>query len=496
VTTGCGANTPVAVGSGPGLVPYQATLFRDLLQNYNWWTWSSFIQDSYSLKRLRVNGGIRQDWQASKFLGGCVPANSIRPDLLPAQCQGAADPKQPFNNFSPRASATYDLWGTGKTAIRSSYSYYFQSKITLANALSNLGSVQLTWGPNQSSGACSATANAPCWTDANQDNVVQANELVGTPTANTARFDTTTGVLNNALPIIDPDLKIGRTREAIVGFDHEIMANTRVSMDFVYRKGDRGSATYINGYQPGAAGFPASQIYEGPVMFTDPITGISAPYYTVCQGCTRPTGTNMTATSLAYTTYRGVTASVEKRLSMKWQMLSSLTWNDQKSFAPTGAFSTSGSTAGDPTGVVFTNGRTSGTGRYTFKVLGSVQVPFGIQAAANFNLQDGAVRTRTINGPGSVYGGTSGTISRTTLTFEPLGTTRLKPIKLLDVSLSKVLSIPGGRQKVTLMLDCFNAFNVNTIRTYTSNNISLASSNNVSTIVAPRVFRAGVRFTF
>ena len=36
---------------------------------------------------VRLNGGLRYDWQQSKYLGGCVPANALVPDLLPAQCE-------------------------------------------------------------------------------------------------------------------------------------------------------------------------------------------------------------------------------------------------------------------------------------------------------------------------------------------------------------------------------------------------------------------------
>ena len=91
---------------------------------------------------------------------------------------------QPFSNWSPRVSVTYDLFGTGKTQIHASGSYFYNTKITLANSLGGLFTQPaLTWGTNQSSGACSTTAGAPCWTDANMDGIVQLNELIGTPTS-------------------------------------------------------------------------------------------------------------------------------------------------------------------------------------------------------------------------------------------------------------------------------------------------------------------------
>ena len=60
----------------PGCVPRTATLYRDQLLNNDWWTYNGYIQDGYSRGRLRLQGGLRYDWQTSKYLGGCVPANA------------------------------------------------------------------------------------------------------------------------------------------------------------------------------------------------------------------------------------------------------------------------------------------------------------------------------------------------------------------------------------------------------------------------------------
>ncbi len=65
--------------------------------------------------------------------------------------------------------------------------------------------------------------------------------------------------------IVDPSAKIGRTREAIVGIQHELIANLAIGVDYIYRKYDRGTTTYTIGYQPGAPGYPLSQIYTGPL---------------------------------------------------------------------------------------------------------------------------------------------------------------------------------------------------------------------------------------
>src|SRR5262249_12963103 len=157
--------------------------------------------------------------------------------------------------------------------------------------------------------------------------------------------------------------------------------------------------------------------YSVPNTFNDPASGYTATYYTVCAGCQRPSGIgNITMTNMQYTTYKGVTVSATKRFSNRWQMASSVTFNRLRNFQPLGSYT-------NPTGVEFTNGfagTPNGNPRYSFKMNGSVQLPFGLNASANLNVNDGNVRTLTINGPGNVYGGVSSTGAATTIAYNTL----------------------------------------------------------------------------
>jgi len=489
---------PFVVNSAAGLVPRSAVLYRDDLVNNNWWTWNGYLQDSYSKGKLRVNGGIRYDWQQSYFKGGCVPGNMIVPSLLPGQCQSATGTDaatgksiQPFGNWAPRVSATYNLFGNGKTSIHASYSLYYATKITLANALSGLGSTTTaTFGNNLTSGACSTAAGSSCWTDANHDGFVQANELTGTPTYSSSSFDPTSGIFTPAGNIVDPSAQIGRTREFIVGMGHELVPNLALNVDYIYRNYDHGTATYGVPYQPGGSGFPLSQLYSTALTYTDPTTGVTAPYYTLCATCVRPSITqNIAVTSLGYNVYQGVSITALKRFSNRWQMNTSVTVQHDPGYQPLGSYT-------NPTGVQFTNG-VSTLARYIFKMSGMVQLPYGLNASANLNINDGATRTLTINGPGSIFNGVGqSTLNVTTLTFQPSNTTRFQPAKLLDVELSKVLSFRGGRNRVTLTLDAFNIFNVNTIQGYSSNNMDSTQFNSPNAIVPPRVLRVGAKIAF
>ena len=166
------APTPAA-GSATGLVPRAVTVGTDgLPTNNDWWTYNGYIQESYSRGKLRLNGGVRYDWQTSKQLAGCTPSGTIdirhpsdgRDRCCPGQCQDETDSDpvtgqklQSFSNWAPRVSATYDLLGNGKTQVHASYSLYFATKITLANQLNNLGFIGLTWGNMNNNGTCAGT---------------------------------------------------------------------------------------------------------------------------------------------------------------------------------------------------------------------------------------------------------------------------------------------------------------------------------------------------
>jgi hypothetical protein len=424
----------------------------------------------------------------------------IRPDLLPAQCEeatssgvnpntGEVETIQPFRNISPRLSVTYDLFGNGKTALKFTGGYFYQTKITLADSLGGLfTTTRLTWGSNASSGSCTGSS---CWTDANRDGVIQANELTGTPSSSSSRFDLATGILRPAGNIVSEDAKLARTREVVTGVQHELMANLAVGVDYIYRRYDRGTATFLIGYQPGAPGYPLSNLYVGPLTYTDPETGVSAPYYVICDGCRRPSGVgNITVTNPDFSTYHGVDLTLSKRYSNRWQANVAVTLQTNPDYPVLD---------NNPTGFEFGYGINTDP-RYLIKVNGSYDFPWGVTAAGNFIMNQGPVRVLTIDGPQDVYGGLDSAgrvtlIDYDELTFQRDDAVRYDPIPLLDLSLQKTLMF-SERYRLKVMFDAFNVLNANTVTDYGSDNMNSSVFNSVNGIVPPRVFRIGAMINF
>lgn len=487
VLPGCGGSpTPLPVG----IVPYEAVISRDNLVHDDWQTFNWYAQDSYTRSRLTVTAGTRWDREASRYLGGCVSANVVVPELLPRQCQGAVDPHQPFQTYSPRVSTTYDLTGDGRTTVRGSVGYYHQTKLLLANSFSDTGRVRLTYGPNSSAGACRALS---CWTDANRDGIVQASELTGSPTSSTPFF--LNGVLATPLPVIDPALRPGRTREGMIGLDRELGHGLDAAVDLTCRYNDFGSASYSATANAAAGASTLWQRHD----YVDPSTGIAAPYYTVCADCDVPVnGPSVLTTSRTHDTDVGVTARLSRRLASRWQGEVSYTWNDSRVFTPVEALAASNN-IGNPTGLEFTNGFTNGTPPHDFKAFGYVELPHRFTAGLNLEVRSGSLRTLVIDGPGTVVSG-SGQITYATLMFQDAGTTRTPVMSLIDLNLAKTFSLRHAT--LTLAVDCFNALNAATPLSYLTNDLSnaaeglTAATTPISMIVPPRVFRIDARFAF
>jgi hypothetical protein len=230
-------------------------------------------------------------------------------------------------------------------------------------------------------------------------------------------------------------------------------------------------------------------------------------YWEIAPGVVRVPNISRTRQSPEYAIYRGWEISARKRMSKRWMMNASFTWNDRRNYDLTeGASAVNNQQTFDMTNAVMVTDR-NGQVRYNVKFSAAFQLPGGFMLAQNTIIQEGSTRAITFNAPVCRFGGLSPTTGRPlpcletgnnpTIQFrtEPSGTTHLPATSLTDLALSKQFRLARGRA-VTFEATLFNLFNVNTIRGYSSSNLSQSTFTRVSSIVPPRVARIFVRLSF
>jgi len=124
-----------------------------------------FVQDSWAIKRLTVNAGIRYEKIKAQVLAAESPAGRF----VPARQFEAIENLPNWNDWAPRLAIVYDLFGNGKTAVKASVNRYNLARTTgVASAYNPL---------------LSQTATLQ-WRDVNGDDIAQGERgCTGYPAA-------------------------------------------------------------------------------------------------------------------------------------------------------------------------------------------------------------------------------------------------------------------------------------------------------------------------
>ena len=442
-------NLTLTYTSQPTPAASRVTIFNNPLRRDRAVMSTAFYgQDSYSIGRLNVIGGLRWERVEGYLPKQTTPDSQYFPDGLVFQnvvingvtqnytVQKSFDEVRHdplWHDFAPRVAATYDLKGNGKTALKFSWGRYLD---------------QINTGtPPNPNAQISQQYN---WNDANGDLVFDpgnatwnGQQYVG------GEFGTLRSTSGLAVATFDPTLKRPYRNELTAGIDHEIFPNTSLSVSFLHTREHRVQGTIDQSMDQWPALYTA-------VALTDPgrdgILGNSddAPITVYNLNSGAITSQKVVNDDRLATHYNGLDFQVNRRgrLNLLAGYTYSHTHNDLTSLAT-------------PNSLINAAGESGGR-RHNLKVTGSYTFPYQILVGGNFRLQSGLPVTRVWTVPSCSTSITSNCIvNGVTVNAEPRGSVELPWLPTLDLRAGRFFNLGGNR--LELSMDVYNATNANTI---------------------------------
>ena len=196
-----------------------------------------FVQDKWTRGRMTLSGGLRFDYFATSF-----PEMHLAPTLY-APLRDITTPKTPgvaWKDINPRSGMAFDVFGTGKTAVKVSLNRYVAGQ-----ALRGSGSTVL-FGSALTPTNLLVNSVARAWTDSNGNFVVDCNianlaaqNLTATGGDICGAGNATFGT-NRPSAAYDPDILGGWGHrqynwEFSTGLQHEILSRTSVDVSYFRR---------------------------------------------------------------------------------------------------------------------------------------------------------------------------------------------------------------------------------------------------------------------
>jgi Carboxypeptidase regulatory-like domain len=439
-------NTPL---EAPAIVDYDSAIF---------------FQDSWTIRRLTINPGIRLEW----FSAGMREASAARGRFAPERLFPAQHGLIKWGpNVAPRLAAVYDLFGDGQTALKTNFSKYhrqYDADPAARYANAGLRSEDRFWqdcGINTAGNACSGIALAT-----NNDGIAQDNEI-GPGSA-------TFGSRPNRDPV---DLNRQYNWEFTAGVQHQIMPRLAVGGTFYKRRikeielNDRVGITR-----------------DDYTSFTIPMPSVTndLDVAAVLDASERITMYNLKRDRLsAYNNaplvdvssndnlslYTGMEVSFSTRLAGGAMLFGS--WTTERNVS---VFCESDDNPNGPsTGDLYQGRGVSQGGRFCdqrqfdvpfaneFKLAGNYTLPYGVDVGAVLQSFPGLERVITYTPPANLFPG-GRTKSEAIILTEP-GELYMERWDQLDVNFKK--NFRSGNKVFTLQLDYFNVFNNNPIRAMT-----------------------------
>jgi len=456
---------------------------------------SYFFNDKITLSRkLTVNAGVRMDHYSS-----WLPAQG-NPGLGPYSTPVTIAEQRSFpeyTNYSPRLSMVYDVRGDGRLALKASYGKY-------VGAGSGAGTSN---GPRASQVNTNAirTCTYSTWNGTLPAVFGKGPDGLWCTRDDTGPF---TGAVTpsggGGTQVLDPSLKGGPiTDEYTAGLELGLPRNFQVRFNAVHKLDYGGNKTLDLGSPYSLYTDIRSGTDPGPDNKFGTSDDKTVYVYSIPSSITpavnqRIVNYDKNERNRLYTAYE---TSVNKRLSSGWTMLAGYTLDYQK---------VSNASPLNPNQALYNF--QSPFWSYSLKMSGTYDVPFwGLKWGGTYNAQSGDPYARTV----SLRDGRGSNVN---LQVEGIAG-RYPWVKLFDNRVSKQFKI-GDKQALEAQFDLFNTLNSSALQSFPTSQTAVATgaafpasglgsdsfhkpivtggidASAASPIIAPRIFRLGVRYRF
>jgi hypothetical protein len=421
-------------------------------------TWAAYVQDNWTIgQKLTVNLGVRFD-----SINGTIPDQTSAAGTWVGERNWTEQSGLPkWTSAAPRLGFSYDLRGDGKTAIKGGYGrYYVQIGDDIARNLNGNGldDVRAAWDDLDGNGRLTP---GPC------GNLTCSPELGAIPAFSVGNT------------FYDPDTKRPYDDEYSLGFHHTVSSDVSLSATYHHRE-----HPYSMGVRDRTR--PPSAYTPVPYTYDDPDSG---PNTTITVYSLDPEllGTKeryITTVDLLSHSYNGVNITLNKKMSNNWQLLGGATFSSSKGFYGSGLYDSSD--FNNPNTLIGREDASIHTDLpFQFNIAGSYMFPHDIMVSFKYIARSGTPHRRRLS--------VSGLTQSETIDVAPRGTDRPDATtKFVDIRLAKRWTF--GRSRLEARFDLFNLLNAN--HSIWEVDTLGSSWRNPSRILAPRIIRFGVLYSF
>ena len=429
-----------------------------------------FFQDSWSMNRLTLNVGGRWDRYVGKLPEQSAPGGRFSGPRTVAE-------QEVINQSIAvwRAGASYDLTGSGRTALKASVSRYGLQvgidRVTNVNPLT-VGS-----------------RDCP-WSDFNNNRRFDEGEITGTCPAFSG--GSVTGYAPDGVDWPYSD-------EITAGVETQLPGAVRMGAMFYYRT-NRKQIGQINTLQPASA-YTAHTVTipngpGGTVANPKPTT---ATVYNISPAANALANNVRDNVDYLDTSYKGVELTATKRFSSRWQMQAGFTVgkNEGGINIATGSGQSSTNDLNDPNNTQFPKGIVGNDSEQAFRLSGSYTLPFDINLSGSMVANNGYpyISTYSLTRAVAATQGIALTRASQTILLSERGDERYPNVVMFDMRFGKTLRF--GNRSLTPEVAIFNVTNADTV---VNHNVAVGPSYLLPAggdpILSPRIIRVGFSLNF